>query len=123
MEQIIELVDGGRIRRSSLLAKIATFLYCETANNTSTGMWCVGFDEVIETFSIPEKLFTKDFADEIVNTLLTEFQKQVAECLIVLDEPENPVFDVTLYSDYIPGYVYEDASLINEDDDDQYASL
>lgn len=118
MEEIIELVEGGRIRRSSLLAKIATYLYCETANNTSTGAWCVDFEEVVETFSVPKELFTAEFVEDIIHTLITDFGKQVAECWVNIEDPDNPNFDITLYYDYIPGYVDEDASLINEDDDE-----
>lgn len=108
MIKTVELIDKTLVSEKDLFAKISSFLYCETAMNTNYNNWSIDFSEIEEVFQLPKGYITLQIAKQIKKVLLKDFETQVAFCDIneVLDS--DYCFDVTLWSDYIPGWTEDD---------------
>jgi len=115
---IIEL--GGdlqvAITYKNLLAKIATYIYVTTANETSTCAWCTYFDEIEEAFGLEPGWIDEEIAEDIQDTLNTYFTEFIAEIEIIYNRGENHeevdrYFDVTLYTNYCVGILQDDCSV------------
>lgn len=106
MEPTVKLVSGEVVRESDLIIKIASFLYCETATKTDYNNWSVYFSDVEEVFLLPKGYLTIPTALKIAKVASQEFKKQIISCDVVSELDDY--FDVTLWSDYIPGWTQED---------------
>ena len=117
-EDIITLKTGNHIKYKDLLVKIATFLYVETAYETTSNNWTTYFQEVEEALELEDGFIDKEIANDVAATLYTEFENQVAEVEIYYETEADcyhevdRYFDVTLYENYCLGYVEDDQSII-----------
>lgn len=108
MEPIVKLVSGEVVRESDLFIKIASFLYCETATKTDYNNWSIHFSDVEEVFQLPKGFLTIPTALKIAKVASQEFEKQIISCDVTSELESENYFDVTLWSDYIPGWTQED---------------
>jgi len=118
-DEIIEIgndIDVA-IKFKNLIVKIAAYIYVEVAHETTTSAWCVDMNEIEDAFGLEPGFIDEEVAEEIEGALYHEFGNMVAEVEYVLEREsdcEHEVeryFDVTLYHNYIPGIIQDDASI------------
>lgn len=115
MAKIIKLEDETVVYESSLIAKVASFLYCETATKTDYNNWTIYFSDIEDTFQLKKGYITLSIAKKIQKVLLEDFETQVASCDIDQIMNNEYCFDVTLWSDYVPGWTQEDPGFATEE--------
>ena len=108
-KEIIKINDGTEtytISKSSLLSKIATYIYVVASHDTTNGTRYIYFDGCDNYHWLPEG-WTKQHVDEIIDVVNTYFAEMVSD--IWADED---AFDVGLYHNFVMGYIEDDQSLI-----------
>lgn len=117
-DEIIEL--GGdlqvAITYENLLAKIATYIYCTAAQETTTCCWCVYMDEIEEYFGLEPGWIDEDIADDIDGALYEHFGQFIAEDYVVFERGDNEhecerYFDVDLFTNFCVGILQDDCSV------------
>ena len=101
-------VQEHNISRGSLVAKIATYLFVETSHETNTGNWNISATEISETLSIPLEYVYK-LKDDVIDEIEMVWKEMVAE-INVYQDIDDLWFDITLYHNYISGFVQDDAT-------------
>ena len=114
MAETIKLEDETVVYESSLIAKVASFLYCEAATKTDYNNWIIYFSDIEEAFQLKKGYITLSIAKKIKKVLLQDFETQVASCDIDQIMDNEYYFDVTLWNDYIPGWTQEDPAFATE---------
>lgn len=115
MAKMIKLEDETVVYESSLIAKVASFLYCETATKTDYNNWIIYFSDIEDAFQLKKGYITLSIAKKIKKVLLQDFETQVAFCDIDKIMDNDYCFDVTLWNDYIPGWTQEDPAFATEE--------
>jgi hypothetical protein len=113
MDTIIELNNGEKIRYSSLLNKMATSIFCESAMKTTTNNWCTYEEEVTELiaeYEVETELNISDLMEDLVNTLIEQYGNQVSECYVE-DQNEYKCINLSLWDSFCVQYVDYDACL------------
>ena len=115
---IIEL--GGDIQVAitykNLLAKIATYIYCTAARETTTCCWCVDMEEIEEYFALEPGWIDEEIADDIDSALYEYFGNFIAESYVVFERGDSEhecerYFDVDLFTNYCMGILQDDCSI------------
>jgi hypothetical protein len=105
------------ISEESLVNKIATFIYVEASHETTTGNWVVNSEEIAETLDIPEELVWL-LNEKIVAVLESTWKEQIAEVETYKDG-DMICFDITLYYDFVYGFVEDDACWEDDEEEDE----
>lgn len=114
MEKTVKLINGTLVYENSLIAKVASFLYCETATKTNYNNLIIYFSEIEWVFQLPKGYITFPIAKKIEKVLLKDFKLQVASCDINKITEKDYYFDITLWDDFIPGWTQEDSAFFIE---------
>lgn len=82
--------------------RIATYLWCTVAQNSTTGNWQIDKKEVEDYFNIK---LTDELCEEILNVMYENFD--VLDCEFVCEDNEY-YFDIVIGNDYVINYLEED---------------
>lgn len=99
-----------KVEKSVLIAKIATYLFVTTSNETGTGNWCTSTEEVAEALAIPEE-FVKENVHAIVDELWQDYGDDLIAEINIENDPDGDMlyFDITLWHCAICGFIDDDA--------------
>lgn len=108
MEKTITLNNGTSVYEMDFLTKVASYIYCTSALNTSSDAWFVEFSDIEERFDLPAGFIDDDMAERIRDTIFKEFDNQISECRIFNNQGGKRKFKgyfyIYLFGDYTPNW-------------------
>lgn len=115
-KSFIYVKDNGHISIEAFACKMASYIFAEGALGTQYGGWSVSTSELEDYFSLEEGTIDSDFVEKITDAMQNNFGDMV-EVESYEDEDVGVVFDLTYYHSFVPGFLEDDACIIENRED------